>query len=442
MRRPRVLGRFRDSVWRLIVLAVSLVEVPLFLLRNRAIFRNRLLMPFWHWSFGHAITGVDYASRLYWPHRISLLYIPHPSSNPYLPRLFAHNVDVFTFESALSFRSVRIDMPRFVVLRLFTLLVAGVRLRHYVVERLQVYRSLSLAEDRLMVGRPDTDQAESVIDYTGYIRLLRDGVGRNPELPADLAEACRAALAARYPELLERPFVALVRRTKGRGLVLESALRDAGPEENYVPAVRLLAEHGYAVVTWGEVGPALRELEGVYTLEDVEIDRRLLNLYVFSHCAFFVGQQSGGPVLANACGVPCVIVDAFPHSHGTFRGDDIVLYKRLRERAGGRVLSLVEIHRDHPDLALGYNLAQHGVDLEPNTPEEILDAVQEGAALASGTLRLSEDDELLAQRYRALVAPHMHLAYMGNRTTLSELRAVRDELLASPAPAAAGCPAP
>lgn len=124
-----MLGRFRDPIWRAIVLVVSLVEVPRFLLRNRAIFRNRMLMPFWHWSFGHAITGIDYASRLYWPHRISLLYIPHPSSNPYLPRLFSHNVDVFTLESSLSFRSVRIDKPRFVVLRLFALLLAGVRLR-------------------------------------------------------------------------------------------------------------------------------------------------------------------------------------------------------------------------------------------------------------------------------------------------------------------------
>jgi putative glycosyltransferase (TIGR04372 family) len=434
-----VLGRFRDPVWRAIVLVVSLVEVPRFLLGNRAIFRNRMLMPFWHWSFGHAITGIDYASRLYWPHRISLLYIPHPSSNPYLPRLFSHNVDVFTLESSLAFRSVRIDKPRFVVLRLFALLLAGVRLRHYVIERLQVYRSLSLAGDRLVVGRPDTDRAESVIDYTGYIRLLRDGVGRNPELPADLTEACRTALAARYPELLERPFVALVRRTKGRGLVLESALRDAGPEENYVPAVRWLVEQGFAVVVWGEAGTALRELEGVYTLEDVDVDPRLLNLYVFSRCAFFVGQQSGGPVLANACGVPCVIVDAFPHSHGTFRAEDVILYKRLRERVTGRVLSLVEIHRDHPDLALGYNLEPNGVDLEPNTAEEILDAVQEGAALAAGTLRLSEEDELLVERFRALVAPHMHLAYMGNRTTLSALRAARDDLLAraAPEPAAA-----
>lgn len=226
-----MLGRFRDPVWRAIVLALSLVEVPLFLFRNRqAIMRNRILFPFWHWSFGHTITAIDYASRLYWPHRISLLYIPHPSSNPRLPELWAHNVDVFRFESRLSFRSVNIDMPRFATLRFFVLLLAGLRLRHYVVERLQIYRTLTVATEELVAGRPDTNRAESVIDYSGYVRLIHDEVGRDPALSETASAELHAAISARYPGFLERPFVALVLRTKGRGLLLESALRDAGPQ--------------------------------------------------------------------------------------------------------------------------------------------------------------------------------------------------------------------
>jgi putative glycosyltransferase (TIGR04372 family) len=429
-RRFSLLGRYRDPVWRTIVAAVSLVEVPLFLLRNRALFRNRLLLPFSQWSFGHSVSGIDYASRLYWPHRISLLYVPHPDVNPLVPRLFEHNVDVFTLESSLGFRSVDIDAPRYAVLRFFTLLAAAVRLGRHVIERVQVYSTVTLAEEPLLVGKPDEGGTSPIVDYTGYVRLLNDGIGRDARLPEDLLEEARRSIGARHPEFFDRPFVALTLRSKGRGLELHTALRDAGPADNYVRAVRWLTEHGYHVVPWGEAA-AFRDIPGVYPHDDLDLDPRVLNLFVFTECAFFVGQQSGAPVLAGSAGVHCVIVDAFPYSHGTFRRGDVILFKGLRERDSGRELSLVETYRDHPDLALGYNLDEKRVDVVPNTPEDILDAVQEGAAAVEGRLVATEEDELLAELFRRLPAPHMHLAYHRNRTTLSVLRRLKDELLAT-----------
>jgi putative glycosyltransferase (TIGR04372 family) len=350
--------------------------------------------------------------------------------NPLVPRLFAHNVDVFTLESSLGFRSVNIDAPRFALLRFFTLLTAALRPRRYVIELFQVYSTVALAQETLLVGEPDAGRSVPTIDYTGYVRLLNDGVGRDASLPADLLDESRRSIAARHPEFLERPFVALTFRSKGRGLELQTALRDAGPRENYMPAVRWLTENGYHVVPWGDAG-AFRDLPGVYALDDVDLDPRVLNLFVFTECAFFVGQQSGAPVLAGSAGVPCVIVDAFPYSHGTFRRGDVILFKRLRERDSGRELSLVETYRDHPDLALGYNLDEKRVDVVPNTPGEILDAVQEGAAAVEGRLVQTDEDELLAELFRGLPAPHMHLAYHRNRTTLSALRRLKDELLAT-----------
>jgi putative glycosyltransferase (TIGR04372 family) len=422
-----MLGRFRDPVWRAIVLLVSLVEVPIFLLRNRAAFRNDVLYPFWHWSFGHPVSGIDHASRLYWPHRISLLYLPHPNANPLLPRLFEHNVDTFTLRSVLAFRSVNIDGPRRAVLRFFVHLIAGLRPRLHVTEREHVYKTASLARAPLLAGDPDTNDLVEALDYTGYVRLLHDGVGRDAALPPELRERVREAVGAAYPDFLARPFVALTFRRKGSGLELHTAIRDAGPAENYVPAVRWLTEHGFHVVPWGEAR-AFDQIDGVYTLEQADVSRDELNLFVFAEAALFIGQQSGAPVLANACGVPCLLTDALPHRYGTFRRDDLVLFKRLRKRGGKRVLSLVEVFRDHPDVAQGYNFESKGIEIVPNTPEEILEAVKEAAALAHGTLELSEDDERLAERFRALADPSMPIAYHANRPPLFELRALRAEL--------------
>jgi hypothetical protein len=306
-----VRGRLRTFVWKAIVLTSSLVEVPLFLVHNRELFRNRLLFPFWHWSFGHTVTAIDYAARLYWPHRISLLYLPHPNANPLVPHLFAHNVDVFTLRSRLPFRSADIDLKRFAVLRFFTLLLAGLRLRHYAIERLQLYRTLSLAEDRLLAGRPDTQRLESVIDYTGYTRLLEHGIGRDARLPADVLADCEARIARTHPDFSSRPFVTIVLRRKGAGLELHTANRDAGPPENYLRAVRWLTENGFSVVLGGDTDPtAFRDLNNVYKEADLSLEPQLANVFALTRCALFVGQQSGASVLANASGVLCLLVDA------------------------------------------------------------------------------------------------------------------------------------
>jgi putative glycosyltransferase (TIGR04372 family) len=423
-----VLGRYRDPVWRAIVLVFALVEVPLFLIRNRELFRNDILYPFWHWSFGHTVSGIDYASRLYWPHRISLLHVPHPNANPLLPRLFEHNVDTFTYRSAIGFKSVNIDAPRVAVLRFFAFLAAALVPRLQVVERESVYRTISLAAgERIEAGDPDANRLVEALDYTGYVRLIHDGVGRDAELPADLRERARRAIEAAYPDFFGRPFAILTFRRKGEGLEAHTAIRDAGPAENYVPAVRWLAENGFNVVPWGDDSGAFEGIDGVYTLGEAKLARDELNLFVFAEAALFVGQQSGAPVLANACGVPVLLTDALPHRYGTFRREDIVLFKRLRDR-DGRLLSLAEVYRDHPDLAQGYNYEAKGVEIVENSAEEILEAVQEAAALARGELELSEDDRRLADAFRALPGPTLPIAYHANRPPLFELRALRTEL--------------
>jgi putative glycosyltransferase (TIGR04372 family) len=301
------------------------------------------------------------------------------------------------------------------------------------VERLSVYRTISLAAgERIEAGDPDANRLVEALDYTGYVRLLHDGVGRDAALPPDLRERARSVIAVAYPDFLSRPFVTLSFRRKGSGLEAHTAMRDAGPVENYVPAVRWLTENGFHVVLWGDDSQPLAALDGVYTLDRAELPRNELNLFVFAECSLFVGQQSGAPVLANALGVPVVLTDALPHRYGTFRRGDVILFKRLRERAAGRVLSLVEIFRDHADLAQGYNYDTKGVEIVDNTADEILEAVQEAAALAQGSLELSEEDERLAELFRTLPGASMPIAYHANRPPLFELRGLRGELVPSP----------
>ena len=78
---------------------ITVVEVPIFLTKNRRIFKNKFVLVYSTWSFGRQISEWDIVSRLYYPHRISLIPIYLPRNNPYLADCFEHNVDVFKFKS-------------------------------------------------------------------------------------------------------------------------------------------------------------------------------------------------------------------------------------------------------------------------------------------------------------------------------------------------------
>lgn len=431
--------RCKTAVERFAVVTVALFEVPVFLIRNREIFRNEIVYPFSIWSFGHTVIGIDHASRLYFPHRISLVFVPNCCSNSYVPLCFGHNVDVFLHRSVLGDLQGRGETARFAILRFWLLLVSGVTNRFTVVDQRTTYKTVSLAEGRLRGGDRDGTRVEPATDFTGYTRLLHEGIGQAPALTAELVDSCRRLIAERQPSFLERPFATLHLREKGRDEPFDSAVRCCGPQENYREAARFLTQSGYHVVGSGETcHEVFSDIPGYVALDDTALPAALLNIFLLTECTLFVGQMSGPCVLASTAGVPSVICDAMTHRLGTFSSEDLLVFKELRFAQSGRLLSLPEIYLDHPDLAYGAGFAEKGVLIEPSTPSAILAGVEEAVARLEGRLELTKDDEELIEGFEKLVSTDMPLAYFGNRPPLNALRAARGELLQLPPGAPGG----
>lgn len=427
------LTRLKRFVVTAAVGLLTLVEAPLFLLRNKAIFGNQIVYVFWHWSFGNSINGLDYASRLYYPNRISLIFILHPRSNPYLPHCFEHNLDIFHYRSIVPFRPGLEDRPRYRILRFLLLVLSGLTGRFHLLEHRNLYKTLSIAERELSrVAEGGDEVVVYPVDLTGYPRLLRDGIGRPPRLPRHLVESCRQAIEARHPDFFDRPFVTLALREKGRGsLSFFDAIRCTGPQENYIPAVRYLTQHGYHVVGECETSCSTFEnIEGFCSLDGLDIDRELLNIFSLTNCRIFIGQLSGPFVLSSSAGVRVLLCDSIPFDFGTFDSDDLVLFKNLHDRETGAQISLVEAFTTRVELAYGVGFEKHNVEVRPNTPEEILEAVKETVAMVEGVLKLSDEDKALCAAFRRLPEEGMYLRYMDNRTTLQILRRYEKELLA------------
>lgn len=425
----RVVFNLIKVVIKLGVFFVSLVEVPIFLLRNPHIFKNKIIYPFWQWSFGHEISALDFGARLYQPHRISLLYVHYPLVNKYLPECFSRTMDVFYYKSIIPAGKGRWDSAKYSTLRFVLLLISGIFSKFHVIEQINIYKTLSVAENRLMLGVEEKGRLIKDADWTGYIRLLRDKIGRMPEMPDSLVNRCKKAILKNFPHFFDKKFAIILLRKKGFGSEFSNEFRSAGPHENYRDAVKFLTQHGYNVVGTGETQHKyFCDISGYYSLEDVDIDKDLLNLFLLMHCSFFIGQMSGAYILPSSCGILCLITDSMSYRLGTFGDQNIILFKHLRDKNLARILSIVEVFRQHKDLAFGYNFKKKNIEIEPDTPEEILEAVQECVGIIEGRFRTSDEDKKLIEKFRELPSPEMHLYYQRNRPPLFTLRKLKNEL--------------
>lgn len=384
-------------------LVTALIETPIWLVRHRSLFKNKIVQVFWIGSFGNSVIAMDYSSRLFYPHRVSVIYLSHVRSNRMLSRCFEENLDAFVFESPFLPRSEHFDGIRESVVKGYVLLFSIFSRAHQIVDhQLLMSKTIAITPVPIKIGYEQTGYIDEVI-YSGYLRLIRDNIGPSPRLPLELREQCRSAILAELPGFFDKPFMTMLLRRKGAHSTFDDETRSAGPHQNYTAAVKYAVEHGYTVVGTGETEHKwFEEISGYVNLNNVKMPAPLLNLFLLTECAMFVGQQSGTYVLPNSNGIRCLICDAFPYRLGTFSSQDIVLFKRLRFRDTGRLLSLREIYVKHPQLAYGCGFSNLGVEVLPNRSQEILASMQESIERMNGRASTEEDQVLMAQFQKSL----------------------------------------
>jgi len=412
---------------------LTLVELPIFILRNPAIFKNEIVYVFWIPSFGHTIVGFDFASRLFYPHRISLVYLPNPSSNSYLPKIFPHNIDPFIFRSIAPPLRDRHDAIRFRVFRVGFLLLSGLTEKFQVIEHKNIYKTLSLAMDQIKTGKEEKDILEKEVDFTGYVYLLKNKIGKSPKLPKPYVDDIESAIKRDFPKFFEKPFVTVHLRKKGIGGTLDASFRNPEDPRTYRDGIKYLIKNGYHVVLSGETNREdFSDIENTFDFDALNGNPEILNLYLLMNCGAFIGQQSGPLVLCNTCNIPVLICDAMPYRLGTFKSEDIIVFKTLRKKSTGQKISVATVYKDYPDLAYGYRFSKHGISIESNTSDEILEGVKELVAIEKGTLKLTKEDSKLLEAFRSLPDMGMSIRHQGTHPPLSQLRGMKSDLLHEP----------
>ena len=177
---------------------------------------------------------------------------------------------------------------------------------------------------------------------------------------------------------------------------------------NYLLAAEKLTELGYYAIRMGK-----------YVEEPIRSDNPRIIDYAWSHqsdfmdvylsarCAFFIGQISGMTSLPMVFRRPVAFVNAYEMTEYRYcsHPDSVFIPKKFYSARRGRLLSFREM------VALGFALYEPkfadlkarfdnlGMEIQENTPEEILEVVIEMHRRLQGTWMASEEDKELQCRF-------------------------------------------
>lgn len=374
------------SAISVLLIPVAILDVAVFIVKNWQFTRYEIVLVFWHWSFGHTISGLDYAARLFHPHKAALLFVPHTRSNPYLPLCFERQFQLFSFATS-GFQVLlpgvlqhRYASMRYHLTRSAALIISSIKPRLNILNPHElVYRTLSINVSGVLTVSEDQRSLVNYKQYDGYARLLKSDIGCCPKLPSQTVIKCRAAIRQMHPTFFQKPFVVLSLRGNGiDSRVFSDSSRTCGPSRNYIPAIQWLSRSGFHIVGNAEADhEVFRQIEGYFNLNEVNLPPGLLSIFLLTECSFFIGNQSGPYLLPSSVGIPCLIADNFPYTVGTFRQQDLLVPKRLYSEKLGRVLSLREVFSESANFAFGLNFDDEQISLLPSSAEDILDGVVE-----------------------------------------------------------------
>jgi len=343
-------------------------------------------------SFGRQIVTYDSLSRLYYPNKVLILEIVHfPRNSEYLKYLFTQNLQFETYKSVFFAHNFHTSATISRLIKLVVQIVLIFKKNAFYIDHYQIESILSSAKGDIIIGDYQGLSLTKYIDYTGYARLIREGIGKPPQLPKDLRGRVELNISSKYPSFFDKKTAVLLLRGKGvKSLSFVDRIRDAGDHLNYLDAIEYLSSKGYNIVALGETQTELfKNVQGFYSVDSFDESRSLLEIYFLSTSSLVVCQHSGPPIIADSCDIPVLLCDSMPLWQGRFSRKSIMLYKNIYQN--GKKLTYREIF-SHKKLSYGCFVSEF--DIRPNTSRQILLATREIIKMIEGGFE-AEMNELM-----------------------------------------------
>jgi putative glycosyltransferase (TIGR04372 family) len=173
---------------------------------------------------------------------------------------------------------------------------------------------------------------------------------------------------------------------------------------NYQPAIEEIVRRGGWCVRMGDATMTpLPPMPGLVDYAGSPLKSDLMDVFLCARCRFFLGTSSGLFLVSSAFGVPSALSNMAPLgcSYGHFRKD--ISIPKLYLSNDGRAIPFTRL-MDQPaaDFRWASLLAASGIQLQENTPDEILDLTREMLGRLGGSYVGTDGSEELQRAFRDL----------------------------------------
>jgi putative glycosyltransferase (TIGR04372 family) len=167
--------------------------------------------------------------------------------------------------------------------------------------------------------------------------------------------------------------------------------------ENFKLVSEYLTELGYYVIRMGDKNskPFLTNNKKIIDYTKLEKKNEFMDIFLASHCNFFITTLSGLDAMASIHNIPFVIVN-FPQVSLTRSTNkkQITIFKHFKRKKDSKNLTLSEIFDLNLAGALTNDIfSEKQIELIENTPEEIKDAVIEMIELIKNNFIVSDKNK-------------------------------------------------
>ena len=174
---------------------------------------------------------------------------------------------------------------------------------------------------------------------------------------------------------------------------------------SYLPAIRRTIERGGFVIRLGDrTMDQLPALPGLIDYAHSPFKSPSMDVFLCAACRFFVGVASGLAHVPSTFGVPCALTNWVSNPFPVYGLRDRFIPKLIWSGREKRLLDFEE-SLEPGVRRLGYcgsRLAESGLRAVDNTPEEILELVEEMLDVLDGTVAYSVDDGRLQDAFRGI----------------------------------------
>ena len=363
----------------MIYLPIALIHFILIIPEvTRLLFKYSNIFILWNGSLGHTVCSTDAFYRTIFPQKGLTIQVNHNRTNPYVSNIYENsNLFLINLPSFIKSNKNQYSYGRILynIVRAYLNFFSSLNPRLYIYDRARVYSILHSENTNLKCGDLEHNKIVDYNNLTGWYFLMR-----NKKINIELNKEVFSEFKYKelYRKIKNKSYVYITLRNKNESSLADDYIRDAGPMNNYIEAIKFLSsKFDYIFLQMDLIDDSVKKINNLLIVNELfenEKEFKINQIKLMSNAKFFIGQQSGPTNLAPIFQVPVLVLDGLPYWQGLIYKHDLCLFKNTY--LDGKKIVYEDLLNNHRDLVFLFTYHQTKYQLVDNTEREILETVK------------------------------------------------------------------